>query len=102
MSLLKMISSPYSILRNLRVCCHYTLHLGNSLQVSGCSIKLFTSLGCSFTGLIPPESVRDSLYLANIGNGLLKHVFTNCRCFDLLHLTADFKAFLLFLKEAFS
>ena len=30
MSLLKMISSPYSVLRNLRVCC--TLHFGNSVH----------------------------------------------------------------------
>ena len=43
MSLLKMISSPYCVLRNLRVCCHYTLHFVNSVQeVSGSVIKFFS------------------------------------------------------------
>ena len=43
MSLLKMIFSPYSVLRNLRVICHYKLHFGNSVhEVSGSDIKLFT------------------------------------------------------------
>lgn len=40
-SLWKMFSSPYSVLRNLRVCCRYTWHFGNSVhEVSGSAIKI--------------------------------------------------------------
>ena len=43
MSLLKMIFSPYNVLRKIRVCCHYTLHFGISVhEVSGSTIKFFT------------------------------------------------------------
>ena len=43
MSLLRMISSPYNVLRNLMDFCHNTLHFGNSIhEVSGSAIKLFT------------------------------------------------------------
>ena len=43
MSLLKMISSPYSVLCKLRVWCRYTLHFGKSVrEFFGSAIKLFT------------------------------------------------------------
>ena len=44
MALLKMISSPYSVLRNLRVCCHYTLHFGNSVH----EVASFNRNYCAF------------------------------------------------------
>lgn len=61
MSLWKMTSSLYSVLRKLRVCCRYTLHFVHSVhEISGFTIKFFTfdirwavmSVSVNFEGLL--------------------------------------------------
>ena len=70
MALLKMISSPYRGLRNLRVCCHYTLHFGNSVhEVAGFNrnyCAFFNQGNAVFEVLIRKIKVQSSIIICSV------------------------------------